>query len=183
MRLTRCGCVQISANDALVSMFGVQHIMRLGRNALGWSLDIHSNPKLQSISKMKLQSAAGGIRIEQNPALKHVNGLSNLASVGIAQNGRSLQVVGNRRVRVLSFKSLKGSSGAVLVQNNSHLQKLAAPMVDSFASDGLMGRSIEIVHNPGLREWLATLNNALFTGNGAATGLYARTVFGDSSIG
>jgi hypothetical protein len=146
------GAMEISANDALTSMSGIQYISKLGRNVLGWSLDISSNQKLETMSKLKLQSVTGGLRIKGNAALKHLNGCVSLASIGVAHNGRSLEVAQNDAMRSVALKAVKATMGAVLVQNNTVLHAISLPMVQDFTSDGIMGRSIEIVENPKLHE-------------------------------
>ena len=112
--------IDISSNPGLVSLEGLEHLIRVGPpedselELTGeYKIEISGNPKLNSVSALENLEIAGSIMIFNNQALKVIDGINSLTSAGlrIEYNGALTRISG--------FEAMKTHGSLAILTNNN----------------------------------------------------------------
>jgi hypothetical protein len=144
------GAVQIFNNAKLTSLKGLQHIVRLEKDDRGVSLEVSNCAVLSEVPKLGLQKTQGGIAFTNCPALPKLDFLGGLSEVGVANNGRSFELVDCNGITEAVLPAVSTMTGSALFQNNKKVEKIGVPQISTIGREKALGRSVEIMNNPKL---------------------------------
>jgi cysteine-rich repeat protein len=154
------GSIQIVANGALENLDGLSGLSSTGASGdrSGASLVIADNGSLRDIDGLSgVSRSEGSIRVVNNDALDHVDGLSRLTSIGTSGDGsgESLVIADNGSLRNIDgLTGLSETQGGIRIVNNGALGNLAGLSRVTWigASGGGSGESLVIADNGALRD-------------------------------
>jgi cysteine-rich repeat protein len=154
------GSIQIVANGALENLDGLPGLSSTGASGdrSGASLVIADNGSLRDIDGLSgVSRSEGSIRVVNNDALDHVDGLSRLTSIGTSGDGsgESLVIADNGSLRNIDgLTGLSETQGGIRIVNNGALGNLAGLSRVTWigASGGGSGESLVIADNGALRD-------------------------------
>ncbi|MDG1400884.1 MAG: DUF4215 domain-containing protein [Candidatus Binatia bacterium] len=150
------GSIQIAANGALENLDGLSGLSAIGATGAraGASLVIADNGSLRDVDGLSgVSRSEGSIRVVNNDALDHVDGLSRLTSIGTSGDGsgESLVISDNGALRHIDgLTGLSETQGGLRIVNNDALRNLAGlARVTWIGVDGA-GESLVIADNGAL---------------------------------
>jgi hypothetical protein len=156
------GALVLQKNPVLATLEGLQKLTELGcpdcqgRNILGDSILIYSNPELKSLSGLENLHGelAGAISISNNPKLISIEALKGIRNAGANVAGTSLELVNNKNLKdLVGLDDIQAVlQGAINVQGNgiSSLKGLCG--VSGVAGQDLSKMSVNILNNEQLTD-------------------------------